>query len=76
MEGEKAGRRRKNKRAANKGRRKEISKRKIEEFCQENEDNEMVKQILEIMYEADEENGFVAPQNQDDSDSENDSDDL
>ena len=32
MEGEKAGRRRKNKRAANKGRRKEISKRKIEEF--------------------------------------------
>ena len=32
MEGEKAGRRRKNKRAANKGRRKEISKRKIGEF--------------------------------------------
>ena len=51
--------------------------RKIEEFCQDHEDNEIVKQILEIMYEADEENGFVSPQNQNDSESEgNDEDDL
>ena len=37
--------------------------RRIEEFCQNHEDDEMVKQILEIMYETDEEKGFVTPAN-------------
>lgn len=35
--------------------------RKIEEFCQVNEDDEMVRRILDIMYETDEEHGFVQP---------------
>lgn len=42
--------------------------RKIEDFCQENEDNEIVKQILEILYEADEERGFLPPEEEDDAD--------
>ena len=36
--------------------------RRIEEFCQQHEEDEMVKQILEIMYETDEEKGFVTPE--------------
>jgi len=35
--------------------------RRIEEYCQENEENSTVKKILEILYETDEKNGFVAP---------------
>ena len=50
--------------------------RKIEEFCQDHEDNDIVKQILEIMYEADEENGFVAPENAQDSDDDDEDDDF
>lgn len=36
--------------------------RRIEEFCQVNESDDMVKKILEIMYETDEEHGFVQPE--------------
>ena len=36
--------------------------RKIEDFCQDNEDNEMVKLILDILYEADESRGFMPPE--------------
>ena len=35
--------------------------RKIEDFCQENEENEIVKTILDILYEADAERGFLPP---------------
>lgn len=40
--------------------------RKIETFCQDNEDDEMIKKVLAILYEADEEKGFVAPNDDDD----------
>ena len=51
--------------------------RKIEVFCQEHETDLLIKQILEIMYETDEENGFVnaADSDEDDSDNENEEDD-
>jgi RP/EB family microtubule-associated protein len=39
--------------------------RKIEDYCQENEEDNVVQQILEILYEADEEHGFVAPEDDD-----------
>jgi RP/EB family microtubule-associated protein len=35
--------------------------RKIEDYCQENEEQAVVQQILEILYEVDEENGFLPP---------------
>jgi RP/EB family microtubule-associated protein len=35
--------------------------RKIEDYCQENEDDSVVQQVLEILYEADEEHGFLPP---------------
>lgn len=35
--------------------------RKIEEICQDNEDNAIVQQILDVLYEQDEEHGFVIP---------------
>lgn len=44
--------------------------RKIETFCQDNEDDEMVKKILAILYEADEEKGFVAPNDDDEEEDE------
>lgn len=37
--------------------------RRIEDFCREHEDEEILQQVLEIVYEQDEENGFVS-QNQ------------
>lgn len=40
--------------------------RKIEDFCQDNEDDEIVKKILDILYEADEERGFLPPEDEDD----------
>jgi RP/EB family microtubule-associated protein len=36
--------------------------RKIEDYCQENEDEAIVQQILEILYEADEAHGFLPPE--------------
>ena len=36
--------------------------RKIEDFCQDNEDDDLIKQILEILYEADESRGFLPPE--------------
>jgi hypothetical protein len=38
--------------------------RKIEDCCQENEEQTMVQQILEILYEADEERGFLPPEDE------------
>lgn len=38
--------------------------RKIEIFCQDNEEDEMVKRVLDILYEADEQNGFVTPEDE------------
>jgi RP/EB family microtubule-associated protein len=35
--------------------------RKVEDFCQENEREAIVQQVLEILYEADEEHGFLPP---------------
>jgi RP/EB family microtubule-associated protein len=40
--------------------------RRIEDYCQENEEQTVVQQVLEILYEIDEERGFVAPEDQDD----------
>ncbi|KAH0785745.1 microtubule-associated protein RP/EB family member 3-like isoform X1 [Histomonas meleagridis] len=34
---------------------------KVEVICQDNEDSELANQILNILYETDEEHGFVAP---------------
>jgi RP/EB family microtubule-associated protein len=36
--------------------------RRIEDYCQENEDEAIVQQILEILYEADEAHGFLPPE--------------
>lgn len=36
--------------------------RKIEDFCQDNENDEIVKRVLEILYEADESRGFLPPE--------------
>jgi RP/EB family microtubule-associated protein len=36
--------------------------RKIEEFCQDHEDNSLIKEILDVLYEADEEHGFLPPE--------------
>jgi RP/EB family microtubule-associated protein len=36
--------------------------RRIEDHCQENEAQPIVQQILDMLYEADEERGFVAPE--------------
>jgi RP/EB family microtubule-associated protein len=38
--------------------------RKIEDYCQENEEQAVVQQILEILYEADEERGFLPPEDE------------
>ena len=40
--------------------------REIEDFCQQNENDDMIKHILEILYKTDEENGFVSPEEDDD----------
>ena len=39
--------------------------RKVEEYCQEKEKNPLIKPILDILYEGDEENGFVVPDESD-----------
>jgi RP/EB family microtubule-associated protein len=38
--------------------------RKIEDYCQENEEQSVVQQILEILYQVDEEHGFLPPDNE------------
>jgi RP/EB family microtubule-associated protein len=38
--------------------------RKIEDYCQEHEEQSVVQQILEILYEADEEHGFLTPEDE------------
>ena len=35
--------------------------RRVEDFCQDKEDNPIIKQILGILYEGDAENGFMQP---------------
>lgn len=35
---------------------------RIEEYCQENEKNEALEVVLNILYEPDEEHGFIAPE--------------
>ena len=42
--------------------------RKIEDFCQDNEDESVIQSILNILYEADEEKGFLPPDDEDDAD--------
>ncbi|OHT08271.1 hypothetical protein TRFO_04868 [Tritrichomonas foetus] len=44
--------------------------RKIEDFCQDNEEEAIVQSILNILYEADEEKGFLPPDDEDDDDDE------
>lgn len=39
--------------------------RSIEVFCQEHGEDELIKKVLEIMYETDEQNGFVSPGEED-----------
>jgi RP/EB family microtubule-associated protein len=39
--------------------------RKIEDYCQENENESHVKVVLEILYEPDEEKGFLPPEDDD-----------
>jgi RP/EB family microtubule-associated protein len=39
--------------------------RKVEEICQDNEDDAIVQQILEVLYEADPEKGFLPPEEED-----------
>lgn len=39
--------------------------RRIEDYCQDHEDEENLKQILEILYEADEAHGFLPPTEED-----------
>jgi RP/EB family microtubule-associated protein len=38
--------------------------RRIEDYCQENEDEPVVQQILEILYETDEAHGFLPPEDE------------
>ena len=45
--------------------------RRIEEFCQQNESADLIKKILEIMYETDKEKGFVQPNNDDSDEDDN-----
>lgn len=40
--------------------------RKVEEFCQDNEDDVKYKMIIDILYETDEAHGFVAPDEEED----------
>jgi RP/EB family microtubule-associated protein len=39
--------------------------RRVEEFCQDHEDESPVKDILDILYEPDEEHGFLPPDDED-----------
>jgi RP/EB family microtubule-associated protein len=39
--------------------------RKVEEICQDNEDDAVVRQILDVLYEADPEKGFLPPEEED-----------
>jgi RP/EB family microtubule-associated protein len=39
--------------------------RRVEDFCQENENDPQLKQILEILYEADPSRGFLPPEEED-----------
>jgi RP/EB family microtubule-associated protein len=39
--------------------------RKVEEICQDNEDGAVVQQILDVLYEADPEKGFLPPEEED-----------
>jgi RP/EB family microtubule-associated protein len=38
--------------------------RKVEDFCQENEGEKILQQILDILYEADEEHGILPPEDE------------
>lgn len=40
--------------------------RKVEEYCQDNEDIEELKPVLDILYEPDEEHGFLPPEEEED----------
>jgi RP/EB family microtubule-associated protein len=40
--------------------------RRIEDYCQENEEQPVMQQVLDILYETDEEHGFIAPEDDDD----------
>jgi RP/EB family microtubule-associated protein len=40
--------------------------RRIEDYCQENEEQEIVQQVLEILYEPDHEHGFLPPEEEQD----------
>ncbi|OHT08395.1 Microtubule-associated protein RP/EB family member 1C [Tritrichomonas foetus] len=42
--------------------------RRIEDFCQENEEIDIIGQVLSILYEADEEKGFMPPEDEEDED--------
>lgn len=42
--------------------------RKVEEYCQDHEDLEELKPILDILYEPDEEHGFFSPEEEDEAD--------
>jgi RP/EB family microtubule-associated protein len=39
--------------------------RKVEEICQDNEDDAVVQQVIEVLYEADPEKGFLPPEEED-----------
>lgn len=42
--------------------------RKVEEYCQDHEELEELKPILDILYEPDEEHGFFSPEEEDEAD--------